>query len=145
MGTYSEIFFLAGLVWGVTAFALLIVAWRAAAAGNIRLHRPLMIVLTVGAWLFISLYLLRYSYSDEISGEAALEVPPHLIPWLAVHGTVALIPLFGATVLVWARLSGNKSGMRLHFNKNHRRYGRVLMVLWLFTRAGGTLNFYLFG
>lgn len=142
VGAYAKIFFLIGVFWGITAFMLLIAAWRAAAVRNTRLHRPLMVFLTVGAWAFISTYLLRYSYPDEFS----LNVPSHLVPWIAVHGTIALLPLFGATLLVWARFSGSgeTGGISFHFNRHHRFYGRVIAALWLFTHAGGIFNFWLF-
>ena len=138
-------FSLAGGLWGVTAFILLLVAWRAAAALNIRLHRPLMILLVVGAWVFLAAYLSRYSEHSRNYGSSTQGLPSYLILWLAVHGTIALIPLLGATMLVWARLTGSEApGVRSHLNRNHRRYGRVLAGLWLFTNAGGILNFLLF-
>jgi uncharacterized membrane protein YozB (DUF420 family) len=139
-------FSIVGGVWGVTALILLIVAWRAAAALNIRLHRPLMILLVALAWVFLAAYLSRYSEHSRNYGPSSQELPSYLILWLAVHGTVALIPLFGATMLVWARLTGTGAGpgIRLHLNRNHRRYGRALAGLWLFTNAGGIFNFALF-
>ncbi len=135
-------FSLAGGVWGATSFILLVIAWRAAAACNIRLHRPLMLLLIAGAWVFLAAYLSKYSRHDGASSE----LPSYLILWLAAHGTIALVPLFGATMLVWARLTGTKApgGIRRHLNKNHRSYGRVLAGLWLFTNAGGIFNFLFF-
>jgi uncharacterized membrane protein YozB (DUF420 family) len=135
-------FSLAGGAWGAASFVLLVVAWRAAAGRNIRLHRPLMILLVLGAWGFLAAYLSKYSRDHGASSE----LPSYLILWLAAHGTVALVPLFGATMLVWARLTGAKSttGIRFHLNTNHRTYGRVMAGLWLFTNAGGIFNFLFF-
>ncbi|MBI5810957.1 MAG: hypothetical protein HZB21_07215, partial [Deltaproteobacteria bacterium] len=110
---------------------------------NITLHRTIMVVLTIGAWLFVLLYLLRYRIEDE----AALRVPAHLVLWLAIHGTVALAAIAGATTLVWARLRGSDAGLGFsgHLNSFHIIYGRVVLVLWTFTNIGGIANFYLFG
>ncbi len=134
-------FSLAGGVWGATSFILLVIAWRAAAARNIRLHRPLMVLLVLGAWAFLAAYLSKYSRHDGASSQ----LPSYLVLWLAAHGTIALVPLFGATMLVWARLTGESAtGIRGHLNNNHRSYGRVLAGLWLFTNAGGIFNFLYF-
>ncbi len=134
-------FSLAGGLWGATAFILLVIAWRAAAARNIRLHRPLMLLLVVGAWVFLAAYLSKYSRHNGSSSE----LPSYLILWLAAHGAIALVPLFGATMLAWARLTGTKAtGLRFHLNNKHRSYGRVLAGLWLFTNAGGIFNFLFF-
>jgi uncharacterized membrane protein YozB (DUF420 family) len=136
---YSQLFSYFGFTWGIIAFCLLIFAWRSAVKGNTRRHRLLMIVLTGGAWLFIAAYLLRYRYPESIP-----DVPPELIPWLAFHGTVALIPLFGASSLVWARLTGDRVPEKSrHLNRYHRIYGRVIIILWCFTHIGGIANFWL--
>ncbi len=153
-GSYFEEFFmdrfafsLAGGLWGATSFILLVIAWRAAAgragqaARNIRLHRPLMLLLVAGAWFFLAAYLSKYSRDHGASSELG----SYLILWLAAHGTIALVPLFGATMLAWARLTGSRAtGIRLHLNNNHRSYGRLLAGLWLFTNAGGIFNFLFF-
>ena len=96
-----------------------------------------MIFLTAGAWLFISSYLLRYS----MPGYAPIEIPREYIPWIAFHGTVGLIPLFGSALLVWARVRGRSAS---HLNRHHRCYGRFLVPVWGFSHLGGILNFWLF-
>ena len=137
MAIYSKIFMYVGLLWGIISLCLLIVAWRLAIRNEVRRHRFIMIFLTAGAWLFIASYLLRYT----LPGYTALEVPRHLVPWLAFHGTMGLIPLFGATTLVWARLRADKTS---HLNRYHQLYGRILVSIWCFTHMGGILNFFLF-
>jgi uncharacterized membrane protein YozB (DUF420 family) len=100
-----------------------------------------MVLLVLGAWGFLAAYLSKYSRHNGASSQ----LPSYLVLWLAAHGTVALVPLFGATMLVWARLTGERAtGIRLHLNNNHRSYGRVLAGLWLFTNAGGIFNFLYF-
>ena len=141
---YGKIFFYYGFLWGIASLLLLLTAWRAAASKKIPLHRTIMVVLTIGGWLFVLLYLLRYRIEDE----AALRVPAHLVPWLAVHGSTALAAIAGATALVWARLEkGSVDGMGFsgHLNSFHRLYGRIVLVLWTFTHIGGIANFYVFG
>lgn len=143
MSNYGEVFLYIGVVWAFIALGLLLLAWRAAVHGNTRLHKRLMIFLTIMAWTFIVSYMLRY----RIPG-ATPEIPPQYIPWIAFHGTVALIPLFGATCLVLARLLGARRGhsskKENHFNRYHRYYCRVFMLLWAFTHLGGIVNFWLF-
>ena len=130
---------LIALVWAIVAFGLLIVAWRAARERNIRRHRLIMIISTVAAWLFIAGYLLRYKFADSIPN-----IPPEYIPWFAIHGTVAMFPLIGATCLVWARLRERRNpSYQSHFNRYHKHYGRVLILLWCFTHLGGIFNFWL--
>ncbi len=142
MMDYREFFFTMSLIWGVTAFVLLVVAWRAVARGNVRLHRSIMLLLTMGAWVFILSYMLRYAFPDDIS----MHIPPEYIPWIAFHGTVALFPLVGASVLLWARLTGSTTTpLRGHLNRRHKTYGRITASLWLFTHAGGIFNVFLFG
>jgi uncharacterized membrane protein YozB (DUF420 family) len=136
---FSQLFLVIGVVWATIGFFLLIVAWHAAASGNIRRHRFIMILSAVAAWLFIIGYLLRYRY-----GESIPQLPPEYIPWFALHGTVALFPFFGATFLVWGRLrERHKPAGQYHINRQHRKYGRVLIVLWCFTHLGGVVNFWL--
>lgn len=137
MAIYSKMFMYVGLLWGIVSFFLLIVSWRLAIRNEIRRHRFIMVILTMGAWLFIASYLLRY----YLPGYTALEVPRHLVPWLAFHGTMGLLPIFGATAMVWARLRADTES---HLNRRHRIYGRVLVPIWCFTHIGGMLNFFLF-
>jgi len=136
---YSQLFLLTGVIWAVIAFGLLIIAWHAAATGNIRRHRLIMLFSTAAAWLFIIGYLFQYRYPNSTPS-----IPPEYIPWLALHGTVALLPLLGAPFLVWARLREKlKPAGHYHFNRHHRLYGRVLIPLWCFTHLGGIMNFWL--
>ncbi|MBA1330301.1 hypothetical protein QQ73_03665 [Candidatus Endoriftia persephone str. Guaymas] len=136
MPSYQTLFTYFSLSWALIAIALLLIAWRAVRAGKIRLHRNLMMTVTAGAWLFVALYLLRYRYP-----ELKAEVPPEYVGWIAFHGSVALLPLIGAALLIAARLL---AGPDSHFNRHHRRYGRLLIPLWLFTHLGGLVNIYLF-
>ncbi|MBI5343916.1 MAG: hypothetical protein HZB83_01025, partial [Deltaproteobacteria bacterium] len=62
---YGKIFLYYGFLWGIASLLLLLSAWRAAVSKNITLHRTIMVVLTIGAWLFVLLYLLRYRIEDE--------------------------------------------------------------------------------
>ncbi len=141
MNDSSTLFLDVSLAWGLIAFGWLIGAWWAARRGDTPSHRLSMILLTAGAWLFIAVYLLHYRY-----GQQAPRIPPEYIPWIALHGTIGLVPLFGATGLVWARLREKRSSPRRpgHLNRYHKAYGRVFVVLWCFTHAGGIVNFWLF-
>jgi uncharacterized membrane protein YozB (DUF420 family) len=47
-------FLIISTAWAVIALVLLIVAWWLARVGRIVLHRNIMILLTVGAWIFMS-------------------------------------------------------------------------------------------
>lgn len=133
---YGKLFLYISLAWGIISLFLLLIAWRKAAIGNVAGHRTLMLILTAGAWLFISSYLLRYF----IPGYTAPTIPRHLIPWFALHGTVGLIPLFGATALACARLRSSEVSF---LNRHHRRLGRITATLWCFTHLGGIVNFWL--
>ncbi len=140
MSNYGDVFLYVGASWAFVALGLLGVAWCAAAQGNIQRHKRLMIFLTLMAWVFIATYLLRYRIPGAIP-----EISPQYIPWIAFHGTVALIPLLGATCLVFARLlQRSKLEKEGHLNRHHRYYGRVFMLLWGFTHLGGIVNFWLF-
>ena len=136
MSNYGEVFLYVGLVWAFIALGLLLLAWHAVTQGNILLHKRLMVFLAVMAWAFIAAYLLRYKIPGAIP-----EIPPQYIPWIAIHGSIALIPLFGAPCLILARLFSRKEQ---HFNRYHRYYGRVFLLIWCFTHLGGIVNFWLF-
>lgn len=127
------------LIWGVIALSLLLLSWFAAARGRTRLHKNLMIFLTLGAWVFVSSYLLQYQ-----SGKIP-DIPQSLVVWMSIHGIVGMIPIVGAIVLIAARLmtGRNSAGIR-HINQHHRLYGRLLVALWIFTHLGGMVNYYLF-
>ncbi len=136
MSNFGEVFLYVGLVWAFIALGLLLLAWHAVTQGNIQLHKRLMVFLTIMAWTFIATYLLRY----YIPG-ANPKISPQYIPWIAFHGTIALIPLFGATCLILVRLISRKEH---YFNRHHLYYGRVFVLLWCFTHLGGIVNFWLF-
>ncbi|MCP4469145.1 MAG: DUF420 domain-containing protein [Gammaproteobacteria bacterium] len=136
MSSYGDVFLYVGIVWAFISLGLLLLAWRAVTQGNVQLHKRLMIFLAVMAWVFIAAYLLRYKIPGAIP-----EIAPQYIPWIAIHGTIALVPLFGATCLILARLISRKES---HFNCYHRYYGRVFVLLWCFTHLGGMVNFWLF-
>ncbi len=141
MQDYSFLFLNISFIWGLIALGLLLVAWQAARQGKIGRHRLLMGILTAAAWLFIAVYSLRYRYPEYIP-----QIPEEYIPWMAVHGTIALIPLFGATALLWARLKERRrppQQQRGHLNRHHRVYGRIILALWCFTHLGGIANFWL--
>ncbi len=133
---YGRLFLQLTLAWGVLSLFLLILAWRKAAGKNIAVHKMLMIMLTVGAWLFVFSYLLRFI----IPGYNAAEIPQSLIPWFAIHGTVAVFPLFGATALIYARIKGSNEAF---LNRHHRLFGRIAAALWCFTHLGGMVNIWL--
>ena len=137
---YSQVFGFLSLVWGVISLALLWIAWRAIVAEKLRLHRNLMVLLTVGAWLFIAGYLAHYRQPSTLP-----QMDPAYVPWIALHGTLGLVPLVGATVLVSARYRQRADTRTvLHLNRHHRRYGRVFLAVWAFTHVGGIVNYWLF-
>ncbi len=126
--------------WGAISTGLLLFAWWSARQGNIRRHRLLMIVLTAAAWGFIAAYLSRYRSSG-----AGPQIPSEYIVWFAIHGSLGLIPLLGATILVCSRLlHGRRKDRRpSHLIRRHHIYGMVFVVLWLFTHVGGIANYWL--
>jgi len=122
------------------ALGLLATAWRAARKGKRRLHRNIMLLLTAAAWVFLLIYLARYRYPELVP-----VIPKAYIPWIALHGTVALFPLIGATLLVFNRLREQHTPEKNHhLNRHHAIYGRILIFLWCFTHLGGLVNAYLF-
>ncbi len=123
--------------WGILSLGLLWIAWRAAVAKNQSLHRNMMVLLTLGAWVFIASYLLRYRQPSEMP-----EIDPAYIPWLALHGTLGLVPLLGATTLVISRYRNRSPAT--HLSRQHRIYGRVFILIWVFTHIGGIVNYVLF-
>lgn len=137
---YLIIFNYLTLAWGLISLGLLLLAWKEIRRGEQRRHRRLMIILTVGAWIFLATYLLKY----WLPGYQPPHVPRHLIPWLALHGMMGLVPFIGATLLVWARLSGGRDFIRRHINQRHRAYGSFFAAIWCLTHLGGIINFWLF-
>ncbi len=128
-------FLILSTVWAVVALVLLIVAWRLARAGRMILHRNIMILLTVGAWLFILYYLFGQRYGGDIGS-----FPREYVPWIAVHGSLGLVPLIGATCLVAGRLMKDRNRVASHFNRHHKAYGSSFVWVWFFTHLGGIFN-----
>lgn len=140
---YEEIFFWVGNIWGFTSCALLAAAWVLIVFESERfqaVHQWLMIFMTAGGWAFVLFYL-----SGRLFASSGTPVPSWAIPWIAVHGTVSLLTLSGATLLAWARLTEKPGGggLRSHLNLHHTWYGRVIAALWLLSHAGGILNLYI--
>ncbi len=131
-------FLIISTAWAVIALVLLVVAWRLARVGRIVLHRNIMILLTVGAWIFI----INYIFAQRYGGELA-EFPSEYIPWMALHGSLGLVPLIGATCLIFGRLMTGRNRFSSHFNRHHKPYGRTFIVVWLFTHLGGIFNAFL--
>jgi uncharacterized membrane protein YozB (DUF420 family) len=128
-------FLIISTAWAVIALVLLIVAWRLARAGRIMLHRNIMILLTVGAWIFIINYLFVQRYGGDFGS-----FPSEYVPWMALHGSLGLVPLIGATCLVLGRLMAGRNKFSIHFNRHHKAYGRVFIVVWFLTHLGGIFN-----
>lgn len=136
----SWVFLYAGTVWAFIALGLLFIAWKAARQENFKRHGKLMVLLMLAAWFFVLLYMLRYRFPELLP-----QIPPEYIPWIALHGTVALFPLVGSLLLVLARWRQRRRPDSFsHLNRHHRRYGRVVIVLWCFTHIGGIINAFLF-
>jgi uncharacterized membrane protein YozB (DUF420 family) len=131
-----SLFLAISTIWAVVAIVLLIFSWRLARAGKIRVHKTLMTLLTLGAWVFVASYLFTQRYGDA----AAIPFPKEHVIWMAVHGTIGLIPLVGATCLIVSRVRSKGNYRSTHLNRNHKYYGRVIVVIWLFTHLGGIFN-----
>ena len=136
---YTELSMTYGVFWSSIGLALLIIAWYSARNGNTAVHRMLMITMVVGSWLFVVSYLLRY----VIPGEMPQLPGTMMIIWLMIHGSIALIPLVGGTLMGWARMHKGDSPLAARFNQNHQRYGRIFIPIWLFTHLGGIANYYM--
>ena len=128
-------FLIISTTWAVIALVLLIVAWRLARAGRIALHGNIMILLTVGAWIFIVNYIFVQRYGGEFGS-----FPNEYIPWMALHGSLGLVPLIVAPCLVAGRLMTDRNKFSTHFNQHHKAYGRTFIVVWFFTHLGGIFN-----
>jgi uncharacterized membrane protein YozB (DUF420 family) len=141
MSLYTKVFLTIGIIWANIALILLAVSWWSAyTRRKLLTHRRIMILLTVVAWLFICGYLLQF----VIPSVEPLPVAGHLVPWFVFHAVVACIPLFGAPLLLWARLSPDRlDGVRGYLNRHHVTCGRILIPLWAFTHLGGIINFFL--
>ena len=128
-------FLIVSTAWAVIALALLIVAWWLARTGRTGPHGKIMILLTAGAWIFITNYIFLQRYDGDLGS-----FPREYVPWMALHGSLGLIPLFGATCLVAGRLMKNRNRFSVHFNHHHKIYGRTFIVIWCFTHLGGIFN-----
>ena len=128
-------FLIISTAWAVIALVLLIVAWWLVRVGRIVLHRNIMILLTVGAWIFIINYIFAQRYGGELGS-----FPSEYVPWMALHGSLGLVPLIGATCLVLGRLMSGRNKFSTHFNRHHKAYGRTFIVVWFFTHLGGIFN-----
>ncbi len=128
-------FIIISTAWAVIALVLLIVAWRLARAGRIVPHRNIMILLTAGAWIFI----INYIFVQRYGGEPG-SFPIEYVPWMALHGSLGLVPLIGATCLVVGRLMMGRNGFSAHLNHHHKAYGRTFIAVWVFTHLGGIFN-----
>lgn len=94
-----------------------------------------MILLTVGAWIFIFNYIFAQRYGGDPTS-----FPREYVPWIALHGSLGLVPLIGATCLVLGRLMSGRNKFSTHFNQHHKAYGRTFIVVWLITHLGGIFN-----
>ena len=130
-----SMFLIISTAWAVIALALLIVAWWLASVGRIVPHRNIMILLTVGAWVFILNYIFVQRYGGEFGS-----FPREYVPWMALHGSLGLVPLIGATCLVVGRLMAGRNKFSTHFNQHHKAYGRTFILVWFFTHLGGIFN-----
>ena len=130
-----SMFLIISTAWAVITLVLLIVAWWLIRVGRIALHRNIMILLTVGAWIFIINYIFVQRYGGELGS-----FPSEYVPWMALHGSLGLVPLIGATCLVVGRLMTGRNKFSTHFNQHHKAYGRTFIVVWFFTHLGGLFN-----
>lgn len=142
----AEAYIILSACWGVIAVILLLYSWTCARGGNHILHRQLMVFLTIAALIFIAGYFLtEYVFATE-----PMSIPDKLIPWVALHGTLALVPLVAGPVILWSRLyelqgDGLIGRFHRHLNDRHRIYGQILVCFWIFTHLGGIANLVLLG
>lgn len=94
-----SMFLIISTAWAVIALVLLIVAWWMVRVGRIMLHRNIMILLTAGAWTFVINYIFVQRYSGDLGS-----FPSEYVPWMALHGSLGLVPLIGATCLVVSQI-----------------------------------------
>jgi uncharacterized membrane protein YozB (DUF420 family) len=140
LGVRTDLFLQIATWWAVLAIVAMVAAVVAIRRNNTTLHRRLLLFLVLGGWAFTSFYILGYR------GDMALRAhySESFNLWLRVHGTIAVLTLLGATLLVWARYVGARKGplffLRGVFNSNHRVIGRVTALFWLFTHLGGLYN-----
>lgn len=144
MFTFADIFFLAGLVWGVLASVLIVLALIFARIHSFIKHKHLMLVMLGGGWSFVLFYLVGYVLGESYSES----VEPRIALWLIAHGVIALATLLAVSVLIWARLTettptSDRVRARAYINSHHKLFGLITALLWLITQAGGFINFYI--
>lgn len=98
-----------------------------------------MIMMVIGSWLFVVSYLLRYL----IPGEMPQLPSPIMLVWLSIHGSIALIPLVGGSLMAWARMHKGQAPLAQRINQNHQKLGKTIVPIWLFTHIGGIANYWL--
>ena len=87
MYSYADIFFVAGMTWGIVACALILIALFFVRSGNILMHKRVMLLMLGGGWAFVLFYLVGYLFDQSYSKSA----PSYFLPWLAAHGVVARV------------------------------------------------------
>lgn len=138
--TFPDVFPHVSLAWGVIALGLLLLAWRRAVQTRFRSHRALMLVLVAGAWIFLISYLLQLRLGGQAPG-----LHGAVLVWMLVHGGAGLVTLLGVSWLAAARLWQQwRPASDLFPNRHHRRLGRPLVGLWVFSHLGGVVNYFLF-
>ncbi len=137
--SFTELSMNFGLGWSVLSIVFLLLAWYDATHSNSSRHRTIMIFMVLGSWLFVISYLLRYL----IPGEMPSLPDPLMLTWLTVHGSIALIPSIGGPLMIWARYQKGGSPLAQRINQSHRKIGRIIIPVWLFTHMGGIANYWL--
>ncbi len=137
--SFTELSMNFGLGWSVLSIGFLLLAWYDATQSNSSRHRTIMIFMVLGSWLFVISYLLRYL----IPGEMPSLPDPLMLTWLTVHGSIALIPSIGGPLMIWARYQKGGSPLAQRINQSHRKIGRIIIPIWLFTHMGGITNYWL--
>ncbi len=137
--SFTELSMNFGLGWSLLSIVFLLLAWYDATQSNTSRHRTIMIFMVLGSWLFVISYLLRYL----IPGEMPSLPDPLMLTWLTVHGSIALIPSIGGPLMIWARYQKRDSSLAQRINQQHRKIGRIIIPVWLFTHLGGITNYWL--
>ncbi|MCF6217951.1 MAG: DUF420 domain-containing protein [Gammaproteobacteria bacterium] len=137
--SFTELSMHYGLGWSLLSIIFLLLAWYDATQSNTSRHRTIMIFMVLGSWLFVISYLLRYL----IPGEMPSLPDPLMLTWLTVHGSIALIPSIGGPLMIWARYQKGDSSLAQRINQQHRKIGRIIIPVWLFTHMGGIANYWL--
>jgi len=127
----------------ISAVAFLVVAdgWRTVRAGDLARHRRRMLAGLGLFAAFLVLYLYRISLvgPTHFDGPAAVETYLYL-PLLAVHVLLAIVCV---PLLYYVALLAVTRPMGAVGDTPHPRVGRVTVVLWLVSFAGGILVYLL--